>query len=90
MSAFVNSINMTELGEHPNAKIAKTQRASNTSACSLSFQLAEGDWCIIQAGSIKGCRQKAGVTMGSHRDTKGIPTERKSSLPIFLSVGVAV
>ena len=28
--------------------------------------------------------------MVSHRDTKGIPTERKTSLLIFLSVGVAV
>ena len=28
--------------------------------------------------------------MVRHRDTKGIPTERKTSLLIFLSVGVAV
>ena len=28
--------------------------------------------------------------MVSHRDTQGIPTERKTSLLIFLSVGVAV
>ena len=28
--------------------------------------------------------------MVCHRDTKGIPTERKSSLLVFLSVGVAV